>query len=47
MLIGVYRPDGSVIEEDHHPSPHLLDMEAAMDWAIEKAKTVGNSQQTL
>ncbi|VVP59918.1 hypothetical protein [Pseudomonas fluorescens] len=47
MLIGVYRPDGSVIEEDRHPSPHLLDMEAAMDWAIEKAKTVGNSQQTL
>jgi len=46
MLIKVYPPDGSEIAEDH-PSPHLLDMEAAMDWAIEKAKTVGNSQQTL
>jgi hypothetical protein len=46
MLIKVYRPDGSEIAEDH-PSPHLLDFEAAMDWAIEKAKTIGNSQQTL
>ncbi|MDR6913197.1 hypothetical protein J2X66_000044 [Pseudomonas sp. 3296] len=47
MLIGVYRPDGSVIEEDHHPSPHLLDFDDAVAWAIEKAKTIGNSQQTL
>ena len=47
MFIGVYRPDGSVIVEDNHPSPHLLDMEAALDWAIEKAKTIGNSQRTL
>ncbi|UVM48084.1 MULTISPECIES: hypothetical protein [unclassified Pseudomonas] len=47
MFIGVYRPDGSVIVEDKHPSPHLLDMEAAMDWAIEKARTIGNSQRTL
>jgi hypothetical protein len=47
MFIGVYWPDGSAIVEDNHPSPHLLDMEAAMDWAIEKAKTIGNSQRTL
>lgn len=47
MFMGVYRPDGSVIVEDNHPSPHLLDMEAALDWAIEKAKTIGNSQRTL
>ncbi|OYQ27583.1 hypothetical protein B7L09_03700 [Pseudomonas mandelii] len=47
MFIGVYRPDGSVIEEDHHPSPHLLDMEAALEWAIEKAKDIGNQQHTL
>jgi hypothetical protein len=47
MFIGVYRPDGSVIVEDNHPSPHLLDMEDALDWAIEKAKTIGNSQRTL
>ncbi|MET0776315.1 MAG: hypothetical protein ABWZ65_12660 [Pseudomonas mandelii] len=47
MFIGVYRPDDSVIEEDHHPSPHLLDMEAALEWAIEKAKGIGNQQHTL
>ena len=47
MFIGVYRPDGSVIEEDKHPSPHLLDLEGAMDWAIEKAKDIGNKQHTL
>ncbi|MHC8387058.1 hypothetical protein ACYZTM_03165 [Pseudomonas sp. MDT2-39-1] len=47
MFIGVYRPDGSVIEEDNHPSPHLLDMEAALEWAIEKAKKIGDSQHTL
>ncbi|MET0849115.1 MAG: hypothetical protein ABWY46_23295 [Pseudomonas sp.] len=47
MFIGVYRPDGSVIEEDNHPSPHMLDMEAALDWAIEKAKDIGNQQHTL
>ncbi|MGE8185827.1 hypothetical protein [Pseudomonas sp. NPDC086278] len=47
MFIGVYKPDGSVIEEDHNPSPHLLDMEDAMQWAIEKGKTIGNTQQTL
>jgi hypothetical protein len=42
MFIGVYRPDGSVIVEDHHPSPHLLDFDDAMAWAIVKAQTVGN-----
>lgn len=47
MFIGVYRPDGSVIEEDHHPSPHMLDMEAALDWAIVEAKKIGNKQHTL
>ncbi|ANI60960.1 hypothetical protein PGR6_33870 [Pseudomonas sp. GR 6-02] len=47
MFMGVYWPDGSAIVEDKHPSPHLLDMEAAMEWAIEKAKTIGNSQRTL
>ena len=47
MFIGVYWPDGSAIVEDNHPSPHQMDMEAAMEWAIEKAKTIGNSQRTL
>jgi hypothetical protein len=47
MFIGVYRPDGTAIFEDHDPKPHLLDMEAAFDWGIEKAKTLGNSQKTL
>lgn len=47
MFIGVYWPDGSAIVEDNHPSPHLLDMEGAMEWGIEKAKTIGNSQRTL
>jgi hypothetical protein len=47
MFIGVYRPDGTAIVEDHDPKPHLLDMEAAFDWGIEKAKTLGNSQKTL
>ncbi|SDO74612.1 hypothetical protein SAMN04489798_3748 [Pseudomonas arsenicoxydans] len=47
MFIGVYRPDGSVIEEDEHPSPHLLDLEGAMDWAIDIAKGIGNKQHTL
>lgn len=47
MFIGVYQPNGAVIVEDHAPKPHLLDMEAAFDWAIEKARTIGNSQKTL
>ncbi|MHC8339652.1 hypothetical protein [Pseudomonas sp. HLT2-19-2] len=47
MFIGVYRPDGTAIFEDHDPKPHLLDMEAALDWGIETAKDVGNSQRTL
>ncbi|MEJ5057076.1 MULTISPECIES: hypothetical protein [unclassified Pseudomonas] len=47
MLIGVYGPDGSVINEDHDPQPHMLDMEAAMDWGIDIAKGIGNSQRTL
>ncbi|MHC8326382.1 hypothetical protein [Pseudomonas sp. LB1P83] len=47
MFIGVYRPDGSVIEEDNRPSPHMLDMEAALEWAIDKAKKIGDSQHTL
>ena len=47
MFIGVYRPDGSVIEENDHPALHFLDMEAAMEWGIEKAKDIGNGQRTL
>ncbi|KAA0980358.1 hypothetical protein [Pseudomonas sp. ANT_H12B] len=47
MFIGVYRPDGSAILEDHDPKPHLLDMEAALDWAIENARGIGNGQRTL
>lgn len=47
MFIGVYGPDGSVIEADEHPSPPGKDMEDAMEWAIEKAKAIGNSQHTL
>lgn len=47
MFIGVYWPDGSVISEDHDPKPHLLDMEAALDWGIDIAKGIGNSQRTL
>ncbi|MGE8067762.1 hypothetical protein [Pseudomonas sp. NPDC089569] len=47
MFIGVYRPDGTVIDENHDPHPHMLDMEAAMDWGIDIAKGIGNSQRTL
>ncbi|WP_454863605.1 hypothetical protein [Pseudomonas hormoni] len=47
MFIGVYRPDGSAIEENDHPALHFLDMEAAMEWGIEKAKDIGNGQRTL
>lgn len=47
MFIGVYRPDGSVIEENDHPSLHFLDMEAAVEWGIEQAKAIGNRQRTL
>ncbi|MGH8349715.1 MAG: hypothetical protein ACRES5_24610 [Pseudomonas sp.] len=47
MFIGVYWPDGTVINENHHPGPHMMDMEAAMDWGIDIAKGIGNSQRTL
>lgn len=47
MFIGVYRPDGAAIEENDHPTPHFLDMEAAMEWGIEEAKGIGNGQRTL
>jgi hypothetical protein len=47
MLIGVYRPDGTVIHENHDPHPHMLDMEAAVDWGVDIAKGIGNSQRTL
>lgn len=45
MFIGVYRPDGTVILEDSDPSPHLLDMEAALDWGIDIARGVGSAQK--
>ncbi|WP_213939317.1 hypothetical protein [Pseudomonas sp. dw_612] len=44
MSIGVYRPDGTVILENNDPSPHLLDMEAAMEWGIEIARNAANAQ---
>ncbi|RON57707.1 hypothetical protein [Pseudomonas frederiksbergensis] len=44
MFIGVYRPDGTGILENKDPSPHLLDMEAAMEWGIEIARKAGNAQ---
>lgn len=47
MFIGVYRPDGTPIVENHDPKPHLLDMEAALDWGIEEARSLGNGQRTL
>lgn len=47
MFIGVYGPDGKVIDEDHAPKPHLLDMEDAFEWGIEQARGIGNSQRTL
>ncbi|EJM60852.1 hypothetical protein AB4Z35_15530 [Pseudomonas sp. KB_15] len=47
MFIGVYWPDGTAIDENHDPRPHMLDMEAAMDWGIDIAKGIGNSQRTL
>jgi hypothetical protein len=47
MFIGVYWPDGTPIDENHDPRPHMLDMEAAMDWGIDIAKGIGNSQRTL
>ncbi|KQN50244.1 hypothetical protein ASE98_23725 [Pseudomonas sp. Leaf48] len=47
MFIGVYGPGGKVIEENHDPKPHMLDMEAALDWGVDIAKGIGNSQRTL
>lgn len=47
MFIGVYRPDGVPVSEDHDPRPHLLDMEAALDWGVDVAKGIGNGQRTL
>ncbi|TWC56490.1 hypothetical protein FBY04_10765 [Pseudomonas sp. SJZ080] len=47
MFIGVYRPDGTAIEENDHPALHFLDMEAAMERAIDEAKRIGNGQRTL
>ena len=47
MIIGINRPDGSAIEENDHPSLHILDMDAAKEWGIEQAKAIGNGQRTL
>lgn len=47
MFIGVYRPDETAIEENDHPTPHFLDMEAAMEWGVEQAREIGNGQRTL
>jgi len=47
MLIGVYKPDGTVISENHDPRPPMLDMEAALDWGVDIAKGIGNGQRTL
>ena len=47
MFIGVYLPDGTAVEENDHPTLHFLDMEGAMEWGVEQAKTIGNGQQTL
>ena len=47
MFIGVYRPDGTAVSENHDPKPHLLDMEAALEWGIDIARGIGNSQRTL
>lgn len=47
MFIGVYRPDGSAILEDDDPSPHLLDMEAALDWGIDIARKAGSGEETV
>lgn len=44
MFVGVYRPDGTVIVEDHDPAPNQLDMEAALDWGIDIARSVGREQ---
>lgn len=41
MFIGVYRPDGTAIVEDHDPAPDGLDMEDAFEWGIDMAKSIG------
>lgn len=46
MFIGVYRSNGTVLLEDNNPSPHFLDIEAALDWGIEIARGVANGQKT-
>ncbi|MDB5981638.1 MAG: hypothetical protein JWQ69_2653 [Pseudomonas sp.] len=46
MFIGAYRPDGTALLEDNNPSPHFLDMEAALDWGIDIARGVANGQNT-
>jgi hypothetical protein len=45
MFIGVYQSDGTAMLEDHHPSPHYLDMEAALDWGIDIARSVANDSK--
>ncbi|MFW0757715.1 hypothetical protein ACN1C3_23790 [Pseudomonas sp. H11T01] len=45
MFVGVYRPDGTVIVENNNPAPNQLDMEAALEWGIVTARSVGNGHQ--
>lgn len=45
MFVGVYRPDGTVIVENNNPAPNQLDMEAALEWGIVTARSVGNGHK--
>lgn len=45
MFIGAYRPDGTAILENNAPEPHLLDMEAALEWGIDIARGAANGQK--
>lgn len=45
LVIDAYKPDGAPIVEGYAPAVHHLDMEAAMDLAIEIARRIGNGEK--
>ena len=44
LIIDAYKLDGATIVEGYAPAVHHLDMEAAMDLAIEIARRIGNGE---
>jgi len=45
LLVAAYTPDGKPIVEGYRPEIHNLDMEGAMDLAIDVAKRIGNGEK--